>query len=101
MNTNQNAKLVTVIYNGEEIEVTSEIADSLEEFRLEERRQNEKIRRHCSDKDFVIIEDFMFDKPHGFEDELIDRLTVEKFPEVLATLPEIQRRRITATTLRG
>jgi RNA polymerase sigma-70 factor (ECF subfamily) len=103
MTTNQNTELVTVIYNGEEIEVTREVADFLEECRLDERRQSEKIRRHHSDKecDEFAIGDLMFNKPQGFEDALIDRLAIERLPEALATLPEVQRRRVTAYYFEG
>ena len=98
MNTNKNTELVTVNYNGEEIEVTREVADYLEKCRLDDRRQSEKIRRHYSDKEYdeFSIGDFMFEKPRGFVDALVDRLTIERFPEALANLPEIQRRRVTA-----
>ena len=103
MNTNKNADIVTVTYNGEEIEVTREVADYLEECRLDDRRQNEKIRRHYSDKEYdeFSIGDFMFEKPRGFEDALVDKLTIERFPEALDTLPEIQRRRVTAYYIEG
>jgi RNA polymerase sigma-70 factor (ECF subfamily) len=103
MDTNQNTELIAVIYNGEEIQVTCEVADYLEECRLEERRQSEKVRRHYSDKecDEYAIGDFMFDKPCGFEGALIDKLTTEQLPEAIATLPEIQRRRLSAYYFEG
>jgi RNA polymerase sigma-70 factor (ECF subfamily) len=96
MNTNKNTELVAVIYNGNEITVSREVADYLEECRLEERRQREKVRRHYSKKECAecAIEDSMFEKPQGFENALLDRLTAEKLPEAISTLSEVQRRRL-------
>jgi RNA polymerase sigma-70 factor (ECF subfamily) len=43
----------------------------------------------------------MRESPRGFEDELIDKLTMEELPDALAKLPEIQRRRVRAYYYEG
>jgi RNA polymerase sigma-70 factor (ECF subfamily) len=102
-NTQSNTELVTVIYNGEAVEVTREVADFLDECRRDDVRQDKKRQRHIADKPYLEneTEDFMSVAPRGFQDELVDKLAMDMLPDALAALPEIQRRRVTAYYYEG
>lgn len=103
MPNDKNQEPVAIIYNGEEIMVSPEVADYLEDCRRDLHRQlMKKQRNHAAIRcEEYLIEEFMADKPTGFEDELILRLEKERLSEVIALLPEIQRRRVTAYYYEG
>jgi RNA polymerase sigma-70 factor (ECF subfamily) len=88
----------TINYLGKEIEVSREIAEFIEECRLEDRRQKEEIRRHRSDKELTDenIHKYASRLPTESEDDLIRRLLKEQLREVVKLLPEPQRRRLVA-----
>ena len=95
--------LVEILYKGEIIAVSKEVADYLEECRLDLRRQSEKKRRNHAaitfEEDFV--EELMAIPPIGFENELFRELDKERLPGLIAKLPEIQRRRLVAYYYEG
>ena len=96
-------ELVEITYNGERIMVSQEVADYLEDCRRDMHRQYKKKQRNqggikCED-DF--IEGLMAMKPMGFEDELIRRLEQERLPRLIALLPDVQKRRLTAYYYEG
>jgi len=98
MNEYDKQVFVEIVYKGERITVTAEVADYLEDCRRDKKRQAEKVRRNQAavlcEEDF--IEELMAVPPVGFEDELILRLEQERLPELIAKLPEVQRRRLVA-----
>ena len=95
--------LVEITYNGEKIMVSQEVADYLEDCRRDIHSQYKKKQRNQGgikcEEDF--IEELMEVKPIGFEDELIRRLEQERLPRLIASLPEVQRRRLTAYYYEG
>ncbi|MCL1843398.1 MAG: hypothetical protein FWF79_06260 [Defluviitaleaceae bacterium] len=95
--------LVEIVYRGQRIKVTKEVADYLEECRRDMHRQSKKKKRNQDgtqcEEDY--IEELMAIKPTGFEDELIWRLEQERLPGLIALLPEVQRRRLTAYYYEG
>ena len=95
--------LVEIIYKGQKIMVTKEVADYLEDCRLDAKRQSEKKRlNHAAvqcEEDFV--EELMAVRPVGFVDELIRRLERERLLGLIDKLPEIQRRRLLAYFYEG
>ena len=103
MAKNDKQEFVEIIYNGEKIMVSHEVADYLEDCRRDMHRQlMKKLRNQAAincDEDF--IEGLMAISPRGFEDELILRLEKEQLPKLITLLPEIQRRRLTAYYYEG
>ena len=96
-------ELVEILYNGETVLVSQEVADYLEDCRRDIHRQFMKRQRNlaavrCED-DFV--EELMATPPESFEDELMARLDQERLPGFIAQLPEIQRRRLRAYFYEG
>ena len=96
-------KFVEIVYKGKRIKVKTKVAEYLEECRRDLHSQSKKKRRNQDsikcEEDF--IETFMATPPVGFEDELIWRLEQERLPGLIALLPEIQRRRLTAYYYEG
>ena len=90
--------LVEIMYNGEMIMVSQEVADYLEDCRRDIHRQfMKKLRNQAAIKcDDNFVEELMAIPPVSFEDELIFRLEQERLPKLIALLPEIQCRRLTA-----
>ena len=103
MSSNENQELIAIEYNGEEVTVSQEVADFLEDSRREAQRQYKQDLRNLSGVrcEEYLIEDLMAHKPTGFEDELIRQLDKERLPEALAALSETQRRRLTAYYCEG
>ena len=103
MSNNENQELIAVLYNGEEVAVSQKVADFLEDCRRDAHRQYKQDLRNLSGMrcEEYLIEDFMAQKPTGFEDELIRRLDKERLPEALAALSETQRHRLTAYYCEG
>jgi len=90
--------MVEIIYNGEKIMVSQEVADYLEDCRRDAHRQLMKKRRNqaavqCEEN---FVEGLMAAPPRGFEDELIMRLEQERLPGLIALLPDKQSRRLIA-----
>ena len=96
-------EIVEIVYKGERIAVTKEVADYLEDCRRDTKRQAEKVRRNHAavqcEEDFV--EELMAAPPIGFEDELIWRLEQERLPGLISKLPEVQQRRLIAYFYEG
>ena len=103
MSINETQDLVTIIYNNEEAEVNREVAGFLDEYRRDMRRQRKQDSRHKSNVlcEEYHVESFMSDKPTGFEDDLIMRILIGQLPEAVATLSEVQHRRLTAYYRKG
>ena len=93
-----NDKQIEIIYNGEKIMVSRDVADYLEDCRRDMHRQLMKKQRNQAaircDEGF--IEELMAVQPTGFEDALIHRLEQEELLGLIKVLPEIQRRRLVA-----
>jgi RNA polymerase sigma-70 factor (ECF subfamily) len=87
---------IAVNYNGEEIKVTREVADCLTDIKREAHRERMRDSRHLSNLtcEEYAIEDLMFERPQGFEEELIEQILIEELPDALSVLPESQRRRL-------
>lgn len=103
MSKNERQETIAIIYNGAEIMVSQEVADYLEDCKRDAHRQAMKKSRNqsairCEE---YSIEEFMAIQPVSFEDELIARLEQERLPKLIAMLPEIQRRRVTAYFYEG
>jgi RNA polymerase sigma-70 factor (ECF subfamily) len=103
MSSSEKQELIAIEYNGEEVMVSQEVADFLDDCRRDAHRQYKQDLRNRSGMrcEEYLIEDLMAHKPTGFEDELIRRLDIERLPEALAALSEIQRRRVTAYYYEG
>ena len=103
MAKHEKQELTEIVYKGQRITVTKEVADYLEECRRDMHRQSKKKKRNQDgiqcEEDY--IEELMANKPMGFEDELIWRLEQERLPGLIALLPEVQRRRLTAYYYEG
>ena len=103
MSENNTHEYVEIIYNGETILVSHDVADYLEDYRRDMHRQLMKKKRNqenirCEEN---FIEPLMECKPTCFVDELVHRLVMEQLPEYIALLPEIQRRRFVAYYYEG
>ncbi|GHU95702.1 hypothetical protein FACS1894208_08980 [Clostridia bacterium] len=101
MNTNQ--ELVTVIYEGEETEVTREVADFLNESRKQQEKQDRSDRRHLTSKSLEenFFEDDVADERADIEGNYIQREDYRQLHAAIDTLPEVQRRRLTAYYFEG
>jgi len=89
-------ELVEILYNGEKVMVSQEVADYLEDCRRETQRQMKQIQRRqaavrCEEN---FVEELMATPPECFVDELLSRMELERLPGFIAQLPEIQRRRL-------
>ena len=98
MSNDNSEQLVAIFYNGTKIMVSRKVADYLEECKRDAHAQFMKRYRNqsairCEEG---LIEELMAIQPAGFEDELIERMEQERLPELIANLPEVQRRRLTA-----
>lgn len=90
--------LVAVIYDGEEIQVTQEMADAMDDLRRDQERQDKSDRRHLSDKECreCYIEDFMIAAPDSLENGLVHRELLARLHKAVSELPGVQRRRLVA-----
>ena len=98
MSNNNSEQLVAIVYNGTKIMVNRKVAAYLEDCKREAHAQFMKKYRNQSaiQCEEGLYEDLMTIQPTGFEDELIAHMEQERLPELIAKLPEVQRRRLTA-----
>lgn len=89
-----NDELVTISYLGQELLVSKEIANFLDDFRrLLERQRNEK-RRHISRDEFD--EEYPLAATPDFVDSLLRNMERYRLRNAVELLPEHQKRRLTA-----
>jgi len=103
MSEKDKQELVEITYNGEKTMVSQEVADYLEDCRRDAHRQLMKKSRNqaaiqCEEN---FVEGLMKEPPNCFVDELLSRMDEERLPELIAKLPEIQRRRLMAYFYEG
>lgn len=94
-------ELVKIIYYGQEILVTQEIACYFEENRKVLRRQSEKDRHHKANYEILenIISEYVI--VNDFADEIIQKLEIQRLRKAIMKLPEIQKRRLAAYFFEG
>jgi RNA polymerase sigma-70 factor (ECF subfamily) len=96
-------KLVTVIYEGEAIEVTREVADFLDNSRKEKEKADRSDRRHLTSKNLEenFFEDDIADECVNIEADFIRREDYRQLYAAIDALPDLQRKRIKAHYFEG
>ena len=86
-----NKTLVTIDYEGQEVEVSQEVAAFLEADEKRQAAEQKRDRRHLTDKPLDVLDrqGDLISAP--LEDEVIDRMA---FDEITAPLTAVQKRRV-------
>ena len=87
---------VTILYNGQEIQVDKQVAEYLEIERKREQAEERRDRRHLSDKDIDRndLDNFLADRPADFVELIAKASEAETLRRALDCLTDTQRRRV-------